>query len=241
LTLSPIAAVTLITAYGAKKICDLAPRARQFQSIQCTLMSIRWGRQDKQRTPTTPIFISCPQGSNRACHLLFYDLLPLYGERPSSQRPSLSCPWGGLYEGYLDDTFGECFCPLLINRITFGSQHSGLHEFDVGQRPAKSLGSWTPFRLQKIGLRRGSSHSSFSLLLLGSATRISYTPSILPFFGFILDSFFLFSIRFCFRRCLSPRCRLRSGKIVKIVGVILYAPGSTQIYILSITSGANGK
>jgi hypothetical protein len=92
-------------------------------------------------------------GPNRACHLLSYDLLPLYGERQSSQRPSLSCPWGVLYEGYLDDTFGKCFCPLLINRIAFGSQHSGSHEFDVGQRPAKSLGSWTPFRLQKIGLR----------------------------------------------------------------------------------------
>ena len=25
-------------------------------------------------------------------------------------------------------------------------------EFDVGQRPAKSLRSWTAFRLQKIGL-----------------------------------------------------------------------------------------
>ena len=62
-------------------------------------------------------------------------------------------PLGSAYEGYLDDTFGKCFCPLLINRIAFGSQHSGSHEFDVGQRPAKSLGSWTPFRLQKIGLR----------------------------------------------------------------------------------------
>jgi hypothetical protein len=60
-------------------------------------------------------------------------------------------PLGRLYEGYLDDNFGKRFCPFLIDRIAFGSQHSGLHEFDVGQRPAKSLGSWTPFRFQKIG------------------------------------------------------------------------------------------
>ena len=59
---------------------------------------------------------------------------------------------GGLYEGYFDDTFGKCFCPLLIDHIDFGSQHSGSYEFDVGQRPAKSLRSWTAFRLQKIGL-----------------------------------------------------------------------------------------
>jgi hypothetical protein len=57
----------------------------------------------------------------------------------------------GFYEGYLDDTLGQCFCPFLIDRITLGSQHSGLDELDVGQRPAKSLRSWTPFRLQKIG------------------------------------------------------------------------------------------
>jgi hypothetical protein len=60
-------------------------------------------------------------------------------------------PWGGLYEGYLDDTLGQCFCPLLINRLAFGCQHSGSYKLDVGQRPAKSLGSWTPFRLKKIG------------------------------------------------------------------------------------------
>jgi hypothetical protein len=76
--------------------------------------------------------------------------LPLYGERPSSQGPSLSCSWGGLYEGYFDDNFGKRFCPFLLDRIAFGSQHSGLHEFDVGQRPTESLGSWTPFRFQKI-------------------------------------------------------------------------------------------
>jgi hypothetical protein len=58
------------------------------------------------------------------------------------------------YEGYFDDTFGKCFCPLLIDRIDFGSQHSGSYQFDVGQRPAKSLGSWTPFRFPKIGLHR---------------------------------------------------------------------------------------
>src|SRR4030095_13108862 len=26
------------------------------------------------------------------------------------------------YEGFLDDTFGKSFCPLLIDRIAFGSQ-----------------------------------------------------------------------------------------------------------------------
>lgn len=57
----------------------------------------------------------------------------------------------GFYEGYLDDTFGKCFCSLLIDRIALSSQHPGLHEFDVGQRPAESLGPWTPFRFQKIG------------------------------------------------------------------------------------------
>jgi hypothetical protein len=75
---------------------------------------------------------------------------PSLRRKTSSQAPSLWCPWGGLYEGYFDDTVGKCFCPLLIDRIDFGSQHSGLHEFDVGQRPTESLGSWTPFRLQKI-------------------------------------------------------------------------------------------
>jgi hypothetical protein len=75
----------------------------------------------------------------------------IYGETFVAST-QVSCPWGGLYEGYLDDTLGQCFCPLLINRITLGSQHSGLDEFDVGQRPAKSLRSWTLLRLQKIGL-----------------------------------------------------------------------------------------
>jgi len=60
-------------------------------------------------------------GSNRAYHLL----LPLYEERESSQEPSLSRSRGGLYEGFFDDTFGKCFCPLLIDRIAFGSPHSG--------------------------------------------------------------------------------------------------------------------
>ena len=76
---------------------------------------------------------------------------PTLGRETSSQAPSVSCPWGGLYEGYLDDTLGQCFCPLLINRLAFGCQHSGSYKLDVGQRPAKSLGSWTPFRLQTIG------------------------------------------------------------------------------------------
>jgi len=76
---------------------------------------------------------------------------PTLRRETSSQGPSFSWPWGGLYEGYLDDTFGKCFCPLLINRFALGCQHSGSYELDVGQRPAKSLRSWTPFRLQKIG------------------------------------------------------------------------------------------
>src|SRR4029450_9859466 len=86
-------------------------------------------------------------GSYRAYHLL----IPLYEERQSSQEPGLSRSRGGLYEGYFDDIFGKCFCPLLIDRIAFGSQHFGSYEFAVGQRPAKSLRSWTPVRLQKIG------------------------------------------------------------------------------------------
>jgi hypothetical protein len=49
----------------------------------------------------------------------------------SSAYPNESL--GRFYEGYLDDTFGKCFCPLLIDRIAFGSQHSGSYEFDVGQ------------------------------------------------------------------------------------------------------------
>jgi len=135
-------------------------------------MSIRWGRQDKQRTFTTPIFISCPHDliGHATCSLT---ICSHFTERDRRRKDPVFRALGGLYEGYLDDTFGKCFCPLLINRIAFGSPHSGSHEFDVGQRPAKSLGSWTPFRLQKIGLRGGSSHSSFLFLLLGSLSRYS--------------------------------------------------------------------
>ena len=75
---------------------------------------------------------------------------PTLRRETSSQAPSISCPWGGLYEGYLDDTLGKCFRPLLINRLALGCQHFGSHGLDVGQRPAKSLRSWTPFRFQKI-------------------------------------------------------------------------------------------
>ena len=75
---------------------------------------------------------------------------PTLRRETSSQAPSISCPWGGLYEGYLDDTLGKCFRPLLINRLALGCQHFGSHGLDAGQRPAKSLGSWTPFRFQKI-------------------------------------------------------------------------------------------
>lgn len=32
--------------------------------------------------------------------------------------------WGGLYEGYLDDPFGKCFRPFLVDRIAFRSPHS---------------------------------------------------------------------------------------------------------------------
>lgn len=60
---------------------------------------------------------------------------------------------GGLYEGYFDDAFGNCFCHLLIDRVAFGSPHSGSYKYDVGQRPAKSLGTGTSFRLQKIALQ----------------------------------------------------------------------------------------
>jgi len=134
-------------------------------------------------------------------------------------------PSGRPYEGYLDDTFGECFCPLLIDHIDLCIQHSGSYKFDVGQRSAKSLGSWTPFRLQKIGYTE--------VLHTHSSRSFSWDPPLLffihlPSFRFLPSSlilFFLFSIRFCFRRCLSPRRRLRSGKIVKIVGVILHASG----------------
>jgi hypothetical protein len=75
-------------------------------------------------------------------------------------------PLGRLYEGYLDDNFGKCFRSLLIDRIAFGSQHSGLHEFDVGQRPTESLGSWTPFRLQKISYTE-IPHTSKALVVTG--------------------------------------------------------------------------
>ena len=134
-------------------------------------------------------------------------------------------PSGRPYEGYLDDTFGECFCPLLIDHIDLCIQHSGSYKFDVGQRSAKSLGSWTPFRLQKIGYTE--------VLHTHPSRSFSWDPPLLffihlPSFRFLASSlilFFLFSIRFCFRRCLSPRRRLRSGKIVKIVGVILHASG----------------
>lgn len=68
----------------------------------------------------------------------------------SSKKAGLSCSCGGLYEGYLDDTFGKSFYPLLIDRIAFSGQHSGLHEFHVGQRPAEGLGPRTPVRFQKI-------------------------------------------------------------------------------------------
>ena len=59
---------------------------------------------------------------------------------------------GGLYEGYFDDPFGKCFRSFLTDRIAFGGRSSGSYEFGLGQRPAKSLRSRTPFRLQKIGL-----------------------------------------------------------------------------------------
>src|SRR5262245_59303502 len=48
----------------------------------------------------------------------------------SSARPNQSS--GGLYEGYFDDPFGKCFCPLLIDRIAFGSSHSGSYQSGVG-------------------------------------------------------------------------------------------------------------
>jgi hypothetical protein len=124
-------------------------------------------------------------GSNRAYHLL----IPLHEERHRRKDPAFSCSREGLYEGYFDDAFGECFCPFLIDRIAFGSPHSGLHEFDVGQRPAKSLGSWTPFRLQKIGYTEVlHTHSSRSFSW-DPPLLFFHTPSILPFFSFILDSF----------------------------------------------------
>jgi hypothetical protein len=84
-------------------------------------------------------------------YLALLGFAPTLRRETSSQAPTVSCPWGGLYEGYLDDTLGQCFCPLLINRLALGRQHSGSYELDVGQRPAKSLRSWTPFRLEKIG------------------------------------------------------------------------------------------
>src|SRR4029453_3410541 len=84
-------------------------------------------------------------GSNRAYHLL----IQLYEERQSSQEPSLSRSRGGLYEGFFDDSFGKCFCPLLIDRIAFGTPHSGSYQFDIEQRSAKSLKSRTPFYFKK--------------------------------------------------------------------------------------------
>ena len=73
-------------------------------------------------------------------------LAPTLRRDTSSEKAGLSCFCGGLYEGYLDDTSGKSFCPLLIDRIAFSSQRSGLHEFDIAQRPAESLGPWAPFR-----------------------------------------------------------------------------------------------
>jgi len=95
--------------------------------------------------------------------------------------------WGGLYEGYLDHPFGNCFRSLLIDRIAFGSRSSGSYEFDLGQQLGKSLRSRTPFRLQKIGVTQ----RFFTLILLPpSATRLSYTPFILPLSAFIIDFFY---------------------------------------------------
>ncbi len=111
------------------------------------------GKPDQQRTPPASIFSSCPPESHRACHLLPYNLFP-GGSRTSSQGLRLSWSWGGLYEGYFDDAFGNCYYYLLTDRLAFGSKHSGSYEFYVGQRSAKNLGSWTPVRFQKIALHR---------------------------------------------------------------------------------------
>ena len=91
-------------------------------------------------------------GSNRACQLLFQALRSFYGDRDRRRDPAFR-PLRKDYERYHDDTVGNCFCAVLFVRLAFSSQHSRSDEFDVEQRAAKSLGSWTPFRLRKIALR----------------------------------------------------------------------------------------
>jgi hypothetical protein len=71
---------------------------------------------------------------------------PTLQRETSSQAPSVSCPWGGLYEGYLDDTLGQCFCSLLINRLAFGCQHSGSYELDAGLMTDQPSSLRTSFR-----------------------------------------------------------------------------------------------
>src|SRR5262245_59289590 len=48
---------------------------------------------------------------------------PTLRRETSSQGPVLFVLSGRLCEGYVDDAFRECFGPLLIDRIAFGSPH----------------------------------------------------------------------------------------------------------------------
>jgi hypothetical protein len=61
-----------------------------------------------------------------------------------------------LGEGFMKDIstilLASVFVLFSLIVLILSSQHSGSYEFDIGQRPAKSLRSWTAFRLQKIGL-----------------------------------------------------------------------------------------
>src|SRR5262245_53973307 len=77
-------------------------------------------------------------GSNRAYHLL----IPLYEERHRRKAPAFSCSRGRLYEGYFDDTFGECFCRLLIDSIVSAARTPDRRSLtlDNGEEKVSDLG-----------------------------------------------------------------------------------------------------
>src|SRR4030095_13650627 len=151
-----------------------------------------------------------------------------FTERDVVQGPSLSCPRGGLMKDISTILLASVFVLFSLIILISASSTPDRTSSTLDNDQQKSLGSWTPFRLQKIGYTE--------VLHTHSSRSFSWDPPLLffihlPSFRFLASSlilFFLFSIRFCFRRCLSPRRRLRSGKIVKIVGVILHAYGINQ-------------
>jgi hypothetical protein len=67
---------------------DLAPSARQFRPINEQLCS-SGGKTRPAKNTYGGDFHLLSAGSYRACHLLFYDLLPLYRDRRGRKAPAV--------------------------------------------------------------------------------------------------------------------------------------------------------